>query len=87
MARRPIRWPVRIHRFREFRVGPAVMHTPALPVVPKVGGMGDALVGADFLQGRRVWLSFSTQRIFVTPLETGPWIAVTRTADGLPPAN
>ena len=78
---------VHIHLFREFRVGPAMMHTPELPVVPKVGGMGDALVGADFLQGRRVWLSFSTQRIFVTPLETGPWIAMTRTADGLPPAN
>ena len=64
-----------------------MMHAPELPVVPKVGGMGDALVGADFLRGRRVWLSFSTQRIFVTPLETGPWIAVTRTGDGLPPAN
>ena len=75
---------VRIHRFREFRVGPAVMHAPALPVVPTVGGMGDALVGADFLQGRRVWLSFSTQKISVTPLETGPWIAVTRTGEGLP---
>ena len=36
------------------------MQEPALPVVPMSSGMGDALVGADFLQGRRVWLSFST---------------------------
>jgi hypothetical protein len=49
--------------------------------------MADALVGADFLRGRRAWLSFSTQRIFVTPLETGPWIAMSRTANGLAPAN
>lgn len=78
---------VHIHRFREFRVGPAVMHAPALPVVPTVGGMGEALVGADFLEGRQVWLSYSTQKILVTPLETGPWIAVTRTGDAQPPAN
>ena len=70
---------VRIHRFREFRVGPTEMQEPVLPVVPMSSGMGDALLGADFLQGRRVWLSFSTHRVFVTPLERGPWIAVTRT--------
>jgi len=70
--------PVRIHRFREFRVGPAVREAPLLPVVSMSSGMGDALVGADFLAGRRVWLSFSTQRMFITPLERGPWIAVTR---------
>ncbi len=78
---------VHIHRFREFSVGPAVMRAPVLPVVPMAGGMGDGLVGADFLRGRRVWLSFSTQRIFVTPLGTGPWIALTRTGEGLGPAN
>jgi hypothetical protein len=43
--------------------------------------MGDALVGADFLQGRRAWLSFSTQRVFVTPLARGPWIAATQSGD------
>ena len=51
---------VRLHRFRELRVGPTVVHWPTLPVVPMSDGMGDALVGADFLQGRRVWLSFAT---------------------------
>lgn len=72
---------VPIHQFRELRVGPAVIDTPTLPVVPMTGGMGDALVGADFLQGRRAWLSFSTHRVFVTPLEHGPLIAVTHTPE------
>jgi predicted aspartyl protease len=77
----PDQVPVRIHRFAEFRVGPTEMHTPALPIVPMSSSMGDALVGGDFLRGRRVWLSFSTHRMFVTPIEQGPWIAVTRTLD------
>ena len=68
---------VRLHRFRELRVGPAVMEAPALPVVPMTSGMGEALVGADFLKGRRAWLSYSTHRIFVTPLEPAPLLAVT----------
>jgi predicted aspartyl protease len=78
---------VRIHRFSELQVGPAVMRDPVLPVVPMAGGMGDGLVGGDFLRGRRVWLSFSAQRLFVTPLETGPWIAVTQTPEAAKPAN
>ncbi len=68
---------VRIHRFHELRVGPAVMQSPVLPVVPMTSGMGDALIGADFLRGRRIWLSFATHRLFVTPIERGPLIAAT----------
>ena len=83
----PDQVPVRIHRFQEFRVGSAVMRGPVLPVVPMSGGMGDGLVGADFLRGRRTWLSFSTHRIFVTPLERGPWIAVTDAGEGIAPAK
>jgi hypothetical protein len=44
-------------------------------------------VGADFLRGRRTWLSFATQRMFVTPLERGPAIAATRTGETGPAAN
>ncbi len=73
--------PIRIHQFREFRVGAALMRSPLLPVVPMTSGMGDALVGADFMQGRRLWLSLSTRRVLITPLEHGPWIAVTRTGE------
>jgi len=71
--------PVRLHRFSTFQVGGAMLRSPLLPVVPMSTGMGDALVGADFLRGRRVWLSFSTQRVLLTPAELGPWIAVTQT--------
>jgi predicted aspartyl protease len=69
---------VRIHRFRELRVGPTVMHWPTLPVVAMTDGMGDALVGADFMQGRRVWLSFATNRVFVTRIERTPAVADVR---------
>jgi predicted aspartyl protease len=80
----PEQTPVRMHRFREFRVGAAVERGAMMPVVPMSSGMGDALVGADFLQGRRVWLSFSTQRVFMTPIEHGPWIATAQTAPTSP---
>jgi predicted aspartyl protease len=83
----PDQVPVRIHRFRELRVGSAVVRGPVLPVVPMSRGMGDGLVGADFMRGRRTWLSFSTQRIFVTPLVRGPWIAVTHADEGAAPAK
>lgn len=66
---------VPMHRFRELVVGTEVVRNPVLPVVPMTDGMGDALVGADFLRGRRVWLSFVTHQMFVTPIEHGPAIA------------
>jgi predicted aspartyl protease len=66
---------VHIHRFRQLEVGPAVVQEPALPVVPMAVGMGDGLIGADFLRGRRVWLSYSTHRVFVTRLEGAPRVA------------
>jgi predicted aspartyl protease len=74
----PDQIPVRLHRFSDFRVGPTAMHAPALPVVPMSSGMGDALVGGDFLSGRRIWLSFATQHVYVSAVQHGPWIAVTR---------
>jgi predicted aspartyl protease len=70
---------VRLHRFNELRVGPAVVNGPLLPVVPMSREMGDALIGADFLHGRRVWLSFSTHRVLVTPLPGTSTVAMTRT--------
>ena len=63
---------------RAARSDPAVMHRPTLPVVPMTDGMGDALVGADFLRGRRVWLSYATNRVFVTPIERSAAIAAVR---------
>jgi predicted aspartyl protease len=70
---------VRLHRFNELRVGPAVVNEPLMPVVPMSFDMGDALIGGDFLRGRRVWLSFSTHRVLVTPLPGAPAVAMTQT--------
>ncbi|HUB47384.1 MAG TPA: retropepsin-like aspartic protease [Acetobacteraceae bacterium] len=57
---------VHLHRFRELVVGDARIEAPTLAVVPQDSAMGDALLGGDFLHGRRVWLSFPTRRLFVS---------------------
>ena len=72
---------VRLHRFRELRVGPTVIEAPVLPVVPMTSSMGDALVGADFLRGRRVWLSFAAHRVFITRRGRGPLIATAQSIE------
>ncbi len=58
----------RYHWFREFRVGPALIQGLMLTVLPTDVGVGDALIGEDFLEGRRVWLSFKTRQVFVSKL-------------------
>ncbi len=62
------------HWFRELRVGPSTTKGLMLSVLPTDVGFGDALIGEDFLEGRRVWLSFPTRQVFVSKLahETGP---------------
>jgi hypothetical protein len=58
--------PMHLHRFAELRVGPDVMRDPALWVASvRVVPIVDMLLGADWLQTRRVWLSFATKQIFV----------------------
>jgi len=56
---------VHVHRFGELMVGDLRIESPSLAVVPRDAAMGDALLGGDFLRGRRVWLSFPTRRLFV----------------------
>jgi predicted aspartyl protease len=56
----------RLHRFRQLRIGPVVEQAPTLVVLPSDFGVGDALVGEEFLQGRRVWLSFKNRQVFVS---------------------
>ena len=56
------------HWFRELRVGPSVTKGLMLSVLPIDLGMVDALIGEDFLEGRRVWLSFPTRQVFVSKL-------------------
>jgi predicted aspartyl protease len=69
---------VRVHRFRLLRIGPAEVSDPPLPIVPAPEGLGDGLVGADFLAGRRIWLSYASLRVFITPLGAAPAVAMAR---------
>lgn len=56
----------RLHRFNVLRIGPAVARDPLLSVLPIDAGVGDALVGEDFINGRRVWLSFTSREMFIS---------------------
>lgn len=67
---------VRVHRFRRLQIGPAEVTDPALPVLPIMEGLGDGLAGADFMTGRRLWLSYASVRVFLTPLTTVPPVAM-----------
>jgi predicted aspartyl protease len=65
----------RLHRFNLLRVGPAEAPDPLLSVLPVDAGVGDALVGEDFINGRRIWLSFATREVFIAtgkPAESSP---------------
>ena len=57
--------PVPVQWFRSFRVGPEHIGRTRLAVVPDMNGLGDGLVGADFIDGRRLWLAFPTRRLFL----------------------
>jgi predicted aspartyl protease len=56
----------RRHIFNRLRVGPIVEKLPRMVVLPSDFGIGDAVLGEQFLQGRRVWLSFRNRQIFVS---------------------
>lgn len=53
------------HRFATLRVGTFSVRDPVLPVVSLPKGAGGALLGGDFLAGRRVWLSYPSARVFI----------------------
>lgn len=61
----------RLHRFGLLRIGPAAAHDPVLSVLPVDAGVGDALVGEDFIDGRRIWLSFSNRDVFIATSDPG----------------
>jgi hypothetical protein len=61
----------RLHRFGLLRIGPAVAHEPILSVLPVDAGVGDALVGEDFINGRRIWMSFSNRDVFIATSDPG----------------
>ncbi len=55
-----------LHQFKLLRVGPVAEEHPKLTVLQGDFGVGDALIGEQFLQGRRVWLSFRNRQVFVS---------------------
>ena len=56
---------VRLQRFHTLQVGPWLARNATLPILPLPEGVGDGLVGEDFLLHRRVWLSFAASQMFV----------------------
>jgi hypothetical protein len=74
MARDPVVWhhgagpdlrEARLHRFSLLQIGLAAVPEPILSVLPTDAGVGDALVGEDFIDGRRIWLSFASREVFI----------------------
>ena len=54
------------HRFRSLRVADQSIEQPLIWVAPiRLTPIVDMLLGADWLAGRRVWISFSTRQLFV----------------------
>jgi len=55
------------HQFRSLRVGPQIIDAPLLWVAPvRLSPIVDMVLGADWLAGRRVWISYATRQVFVT---------------------
>jgi hypothetical protein len=55
-----------LHQFSLLRIGPVGLESPKIAVLQSDFGVGDALIGETFLQGRRVWLSFRNRQVFVS---------------------
>jgi predicted aspartyl protease len=61
----------RLHKFGLLQIGPAMATQPVLSVLPVDAGVGDALVGEDFINGRRIWLSFTNRTVFIATTRRG----------------
>ncbi len=55
----------RLHQFSYLKIGPVRATRPLLSVLPIDIGAGDALVGQDFINGRRIWMSFTSREVFI----------------------
>lgn len=55
------------HRFRDFRIGGQTFAAPLFFAAPiQLQPISDMLLGVDWLMGRRVWISYATNQLFVT---------------------
>ena len=52
------------HRFRTLQIGNTLIDNPVIAVLPLPGQVG-ALLGANYLRGRKIWLSFASRRFFL----------------------
>jgi predicted aspartyl protease len=55
-----------VHRFNQLRIGPIAQPAPEITVLPYNAGVGDALIGEEFLRDRRVWISFRNRAVYVS---------------------
>lgn len=58
-----------LHRFDTVQIGTDIKHDVRLPVAELPSGQADALIGGDFLRGRRIWLSAASHQMFFTAPE------------------
>jgi hypothetical protein len=56
----------RLHKFKLLRIGPVAQESPSITVLSADFGIGDALIGEEFLQDRRAWISFRNRQVFVS---------------------
>jgi predicted aspartyl protease len=54
-----------LYRFDAVTIGPRTYHHIPLPVSDRDFPASDMLLGMDFMHGRRVWISYSSGRVFI----------------------
>jgi predicted aspartyl protease len=55
------------HKFHELQIGSEIFTNPGFLVAPvPLQPISDMLLGADWLLGRRVWISYATKQLFAT---------------------
>lgn len=61
----------RLHQFRTLTIGRTARNLPRLSVLPRDAVLGDGLVGEEFIDGRRIWVSFPSRSVFIAPAQGG----------------
>ena len=55
------------HRFQTFQIGGETFASPLFVVAPaQLNPIADMLLGADWLMGRKIWISYTTNQLFAT---------------------
>jgi len=60
------------HRFARFQIGHVDYASPSIRVSPLRLVTGDMLLGADWLRGNRVWISYATHQVIIQPVGRPP---------------